>query len=223
MLCCGVALVCAGAKAQEQPGEDPKPLSPAASASGLGNDSFLTPALPLVRPAPLNFQERCRRYRLSVYGRDASLLTVAGWAIGLSAADRYKWGRGAAGAGRQFGFGLSGSFAAKTIEFGVAAASGEDPRYFRSDLHGFVPRLRYAVIHTVVSRHAGGGNRFAASRFAGAYGAEFLSEAWYPNGLHSPGRSLTRGSREIAFDIGWNILKEFSPDIKKKLSRLRFR
>lgn len=176
-----------------------------------------------MRTAPYTFEDRYRRYGVSVYGENAWLKTLAGWAIGLSAADRYKWGRGASGDGRRFGFGLSRSFAAKTIEFGVAAASGEDPRYLRSQLHGFVPRLRYAVVHTVISRDASGGHRFATSRFAGAYGAAFLSEAWYPNGLHSPERSLARGSRAIAFDIGWNILKEFSPDIKKKIPRLRFR
>jgi hypothetical protein len=170
-----------------------------------------------VRTAPYTFEERYERYRLSVYGKKAWLTSVAGWAIGLGAGDRYKWGRGATGEGRRFAFGLSSSFAAKTIEFGAAAASGEDPRYFRSELHGFVPRLRYAVVHTFVSRDSRGGNRFAFSRFAGAYGGRFLSEAWYPNALHSPGRSLAQGSRSIAFDIGSNILKEFSPDIKKKI------
>ena len=74
-----------------------------------------------------------------------------------------------------------------------------------------------AVIGTFVSRTPSGGTMPAISRFAGAYSAAFISNAWEPRSQNSTADALERGSTALLSSVGWHVFEEFWPDIKKAL------
>jgi len=54
---------------------------------------------------------------------------------------------------------------------------------------------------------------------AGIYGAAFLSNAWYPASRANATHALLRGTTALSATVGWNVLREFWPDIKNSLHR----
>ena len=57
----------------------------------------------------------------------------------------------------------------------------------------------------------------AYSRFVADYGAAFTSRAWYPREYHNVEAGLSTGSVALGVDIGMNFLREFGPDIKRRV------
>jgi hypothetical protein len=54
----------------------------------------------------------------------------------------------------------------------------------------------------------------AFSRFAGAYGAGFIADAWEPRSQNDASHALERGSTALLSSVGWHIFEEFWPDIR---------
>jgi hypothetical protein len=109
----------------------------------------------------------------------------------------------------------------RTIRFGVAALDHEDPRFEPSNETGFWPRARFATVHYFVARTDRGTRIPAFSRFAGVYGAAFISNEWYPASRANTTHALLRGTTALSAGLGWNVLKEFWPDIKNAFYRHR--
>jgi hypothetical protein len=59
----------------------------------------------------------------------------------------------------------------------------------------------------------------AYSRLVGAYGSAYISRQWYPPEYHTAAAGFYAGSTSLGVDIGLNVLREFLPDIKKKVFR----
>jgi hypothetical protein len=132
---------------------------------------------------------------------------------GLDQARNYprEWGQGWDAFGVRTASGFGQQLVGEQIEFGVWAMDHEDPRHQRSGLHGIWPRTRYAVIHTFVSTRDGGGEIPAYSRFAGDYGAGFISREWYPQRFHNFPQGFEAGSVSLGLDVGLNVAREFLP------------
>lgn len=165
----------------------------------------------------LTLKDRTDIYLKSFVGPEAFARPLLGAAVDQGMDTPPQWGQGARGFGRRAASGLAQGFTARTIQFGVAAADHEDTRIHPSGLHGFGPRLRFAVLHTFISRTDGGGQSFAYSRVAGIYGAAFIANAWFPPGYNDFSHGLSRGSGSLAVDVGFHVLREFAPDIKRRL------
>ena len=124
-------------------------------------------------------------------------------------------GQGAEGYGRRLASGYGRRFISHTIRFGFAAVDGEDPRFRPSGEGGVWHRMRHAIVGTFASQTESGSQMPAFSRFAGIYGAAFISNAWYPESRANASHALAQGSTTLASSIGWNIVREFWPDIRK--------
>ena len=122
-----------------------------------------------------------------------------------------EWGQGGEGYGRRLASGMARSVISETIRFGVAAADGEDPRYHRSLETGFWNRTRHVFVETFTSETASGTRIPAYSRFAGTYGAAFISNAWYPDSRATAGYALRRGSTALASSLAFHMFEEFVP------------
>jgi hypothetical protein len=79
--------------------------------------------------------------------------------------------------------------------------------------------VRHALAHTVITRNDSGGREFAVWRFAGNYGAQFVSNAWRPERYTGVSDTLGRGTVSIGYDAASNLFKEFWPDIRKHVLR----
>jgi hypothetical protein len=154
--------------------------------------------------------------RFSIYGhaiiRPYSIVGPAlGAGIGQWENEPPGWGQGAEGYARRFASGMGRHLTAETIRFGFAAADGEDPRYHRSEETGVWNRARHAIVETFTSQTSSGARIPAFSRFAGIYGAAFISNAWYPENRATPGYALRRGSTALGSSIGFHLFEEFFP------------
>jgi len=95
----------------------------------------------------------------------------------------------------------------------------QDPRYFRRREGTRRSRLGYAMSRLFITRTDSGRKQFNYSEVVG--GATFLaiSNAYYPDS-RSVGNNVGRYVLQLGFDAASNVLKEFWPDLKRKLPRL---
>jgi hypothetical protein len=201
--------------------QEPVDQAPAAGAE-TSKDNL--PDAPMNRthlgPVPaerLTFSERFHIYAHSVTDAESVIKPALAAGIDQGTDTPSEWGQGGAGFGRRFGSAYAREVISRTIRFGVAAADREDPRYFPSQESGFWTRTKYAVVRTFVARTDTGTQMPAFSRLAGVYGAAFISNAWYPQRQADTPHALERGSTALATSAGWNVFREFWPDIRKKL------
>ena len=96
----------------------------------------------------------------------------------------------------------------------------EDPRYFRRGPEfSFWSRVGYAISRVVVTRTDSGKNRFNFSGILGMSMGIALSNAYYPDpSVNGPEVASRFGTSLAASSVG-NLLPEFWPDIKEKLTR----
>ena len=168
---------------------------------------------------PSGWQSKLRYHAASAYG-PAALAGSAAYTGLLQEIDfPREWGQGAAGYGKRLSSSLTYSGLRNTLSFGLDTALHQDPRYDRSTDTGFWRRTKHAFRRTILTRTDSGGETFATWRFGSAYGANFISNAWYPDRVNTVKLGLTEGTTQIGFDLLANIGCEFWPDVKKKILR----
>ena len=95
----------------------------------------------------------------------------------------------------------------------------EERRYFVSGQRGAFRRIKYAVKSTFLARHDDGDQSFSYSRIGGAAAGAFISRAWQPRSSTSAGDGATSFGITMGSDVGFNLFREFWPDIKRHLHR----
>jgi hypothetical protein len=90
----------------------------------------------------------------------------------------------------------------------------EDNRYFVSGQTGFLRRTKYAIVSTLLARNDNGTQSFSFSRVGSAAGASFISRAWQPRSTTSAGDGAVSFGITMASDMGFNVFREFWPDLK---------
>lgn len=140
--------------------------------------------------------------------------------IGQWANSNPGWGQGWEGYGKRFGASCAdqaiGNYLSEAI---FPALTREDPRYFRLGKGGGKKRVFYALTRVFVTRADNGRNTFNISEFAGNAGAAAISNVYYPKGSRSFGDAASRFGLKVGSDAGFNVLKEYWPELKRKLSR----
>ena len=94
----------------------------------------------------------------------------------------------------------------------------QDPRYFRLGTGSGWTRLRYAVGQIVLTHTDSGKTQLNFSEIVGNTTAVAISNAYYPDNRNVSNNLLKLGV-QIGVDMAGNILKEFSPDLERLLSR----
>jgi hypothetical protein len=92
----------------------------------------------------------------------------------------------------------------------------EDPRYFRLGTGGAWHRAGYALSRVFVTRTDSGGRRFNFSEWLGNATAVTISNAYYPD-TRTASDNAERLFIACATDAFSQVLKEFWPDVKRKL------
>lgn len=164
----------------------------------------------------LTFGQRVRVYRHDLFSPESVIGPAFGAGIGQWEDEPPGWHQGAEGYGDRFGSGIARHTIAETIRFGFAAVDGEDPRYFLSEDRSFWGRTKHSIVSTFVSQTASGGHIPAFSRFAGTYGAAFISNVWYPDNRATASYAARRGSTALGASIGFHVLREFVPFFRHK-------
>jgi hypothetical protein len=92
----------------------------------------------------------------------------------------------------------------------------EDPRYFRRGYGSKWSRTFYAVTRVFVTRTDSGGTRFNFSEAVGNVAGVAISNSYYPDSRNAADNA-ERWAEQIGIDSVSQILKEFWPDVKRKL------
>jgi len=92
----------------------------------------------------------------------------------------------------------------------------EDPRYFRRGTGNTWYRAWYAASRVFVTHTDGGGSRFNYSEWLGNASAVAISNAYYPDNRNFSDNSI-KLLQQVGTDAASQVLKEFWPDIKRKL------
>jgi hypothetical protein len=133
------------------------------------------------------------------------------------------FGQGAAGYGKRFGTELADNASGEFFkEFLYPTIFSEDPRYYRLAHGSTSRRLLHAVEHVVVAHQENGGHMFNFSEWLGAASTAALSDTYHPDNRPGVGPAARAASYGILQDAGFDVLREFWPEIARKL-KLPFR
>ena len=141
-------------------------------------------------------------------------------AIGQAKNDPESWGQGWGAYGKRYGASFAdngiGTYMTTAIFPGLLH---EDPRYFQMSKGSFSHRSFYALDRLFITRTDSGTNRFNYSESIGNAAAAAISNAYHP----AEDRTAARNAKTFAFLILYdglsNELKEFWPDIRRKLKK----
>jgi hypothetical protein len=144
-----------------------------------------------------------------------------GAVAGVSQAENQEagYGQGAEGYAKRYG----AHFADGTIENFMTAAIlpsllHQDPRYYQLGKGGFWHRSGYAVSRIFVTRTDRGNPQTNYSEILGAGAASAISTyAYYPQANRNPSNVMSLWGTQLGYDALSNVLKEFWPDIRRKL------
>lgn len=129
------------------------------------------------------------------------------------------YGQGTMGFAKRYGADFTDGFTNELFVAGVfPSLMHEDPRYYRLGHGSAFKRTAYALSRILIARSDSGTTRFNSSEFLGNLTSGALSMTYYPQDQRSIGGVFTRMSVQIGYDSLFNVLKEFYPDLKRKLS-----
>lgn len=131
-------------------------------------------------------------------------------------------GRGAAGYARYywraFADGVSGTYFTEAF---IPIISRQDPRYYTLGHGGFFHRIGYSLSRTVVTKTDSGGINFNWSEVGGNACEAALSNLYYPPQERGGHQTLRNWGQQMESAALNNIVKEFWPDIRHKVFRLK--
>jgi len=163
----------------------------------------------------LTFAHRARLYGKSVFSPETIIGPALAAGVNQWENEPERWDQGGKGYARRFGSEVGTDVIGKTISFGFAAIDREDPRYFPSQDRSTWGRIKHGVVSSFVSPTASGRQIPAFSRFAGAYGAAFISNTWYPDDKATTSDAFKRGSTAFGAAVGFRVLSEFVPFLQR--------
>jgi len=134
-----------------------------------------------------------------------------------------RYGQGAEGYGRRFGADYGGQATSRFFkDFAYPSIFSEDPRYYRLAHGSAGRRLLHAMEHAVVAHRDNGNRMFNFSEWLGTTSAVVVSNSYHPDNKRGFSPAAQRVSSSILQDTGFDVLREFWPEISRKF-KLPFR
>jgi hypothetical protein len=130
-----------------------------------------------------------------------------------------EWGRGWRGIGKRYLEREADVAISSTIEAGVGALWGEDPRYVRSGRRGLWPRVRYALKTVMLAQRPDGHLAPAWGRYAGNVFNNVIENTWLPPSATTPQQTAVRSVSGFLGRAGGNLFDEFWPDVRRRLTK----
>jgi hypothetical protein len=130
-----------------------------------------------------------------------------------------EWGRGPSGIAKRYLQREADVAISNSIEGGLGALWGEDPRYIASGRKGVWPRARYALKTSVLAQGRDGRLRPAWARYAGNTLNNVIENAWLPPSQTTGAMTAVRSGMGIVTRMGGNLWEEFWPDVARLLHK----
>ena len=101
----------------------------------------------------------------------------------------------------------------------VPSLMHQDSRFYRRGEGGVFSRMMYAASRSVVTRTRDGRAAFNISEIGGNLAAAGVSNLYYSPADRTVNGTLTRWGTQVMWDTVANELKEFWPDVQRRLQR----
>ena len=168
---------------------------------------------------PMTRSERFRNYLLGMAGPESIVRAAASGAIKQAENSPKEWRGGAEGYGYRVGDVFAQHVIRGTLQYGASSLLHGDNRYFASGESGFFRRVKYAVASAFLARRDNGDRVISFSRLGSAAGTSFISRIWQPPSTTSAGDGAVNFGISVGNDIGFNVVREFLPDLKRRLHK----
>jgi hypothetical protein len=156
---------------------------------------------------------------------DPVTFLATGFNAGLDQAEDsdHSFGQGAEGYGKRFGAEFADQASSSFFkDFAYPWIFSEDPRYYRLARGTFRKRFFHAMEHAVVAHRDDGTRMFNFSEWLGTATTVALANTYHPDNERGFAPAAQRVSLGILQDMGFDVLREFWPEISRKF-RLPFR
>ncbi len=156
---------------------------------------------------------------------DPETILAAGFNAGISQArnDDPTFGQGGSGYGKRLAAAYTDQVQYRFFkEFAYPTIFSEDPRYYRMGQGPVRRRFLHAVAHSVVAYNDHSMPMFNYSEWMGEISAISISNLYHPGTKRGVVPAAENLSIDVALDIGYDELREFWPEIARKL-KLPFR
>lgn len=167
---------------------------------------------------PLSPRQKARMAAITAI--DLSAFLGAGIKAGVSqAADTpEEWGQGTKGFAKRYAAAFADGASGRMLgTFVFPVLLHEDPRYFRKGQGGSFDRLGYSASRVFVTRKDNGKRSFNWSKGLSTVGSSTLSTLYYPHEESFDTVVLRNAAWSFGSEAATNILKEFWPDIQRKV------
>jgi hypothetical protein len=203
----------------------PVSQTPLAGDPGSGQDKRIFGVLPNYRTAdgtqpfrPITTKQKFTIATKDTFDYPSYILAAAFSGISQLDNSNPSFGQGLKGYARRFGSAVAdqdiGNYMTEAI---YPSLLHQDPRYFRKVNGSVMGRLGYALTRVLVTRTDGGTWQFNASEFLGNGTVAAIGNLYYPD-ARGFGHTMQRMGSQIGTDAISGVLKEFWPDVKRKLT-----
>lgn len=144
----------------------------------------------------------------------------ASWEAAWSQRDHNdpSFGQGAHGYFRRYNAAMLSNFSGEFFStFLFPSIFHQDPRYYRLGSGPVHRRLAHAMRHVFVAQNDSGQPMINYSEWMGLASAKALSNLIHPDNERGFGTTAQRVGMNVTSDMAWDVLKEFWPDINRKL------
>lgn len=131
-----------------------------------------------------------------------------------------EFGQGAKGYAKRYGGAFADGAVGNYMTEGVfPVLLHQDPRLFRMGPEGggFWKRVGYSASRVLITRGDSGARQFNFSEIIGNGVAAGISSTYYPDSGRNVHAVLDKWALDVGSDAGFNILREFWPDMRQKL------
>ena len=169
---------------------------------------------------PLTVGQKYKLASASVF--DYFMYPFAGFLAAMDQANNspQSWGQGWGAYGKRFGMEFAdngtGTFMTEAI---YPSLLREDPRYYQQGTGGFNSRMFHSINRLVVTRTDSGHKRFNFSEIFGNASAAAISNIYHAPEDRTASRNLRTFGMLMMWDGVSNEMKEFWPDIRRKVFR----
>ncbi|MGH9504461.1 MAG: hypothetical protein ACRD20_16540 [Terriglobales bacterium] len=203
--------------------QEHKRTDSSAQPSGHGRMFGVMPTYGLVeagmQPPPLSTGEK---FKLAVQYLNPYTFAFVAAEAGVNQArnDPREYGQGVEGYGKRYGAGFADGLTDGLFVTGVyPSLLHQDPRFYRLGGGDFAHRFGYSVSRILITRQDSGGKAFNVSEVLGSFTSSALAVTYYPKSQRDFSDVAERAGIQFGFDAGFNLLKEFYPDIHRKVFR----
>jgi hypothetical protein len=128
------------------------------------------------------------------------------------------YGQGWDGYGKRYGADFANGLTHTLFVTGVfPSLLHQDSRYYRKGEGSFGSRAVYSATRVLITRQDSGASAFNYSEILGSATSAGIADAYYPEVDRTVSGFFIRAGWQIAVESGLNLLREFRPDITKKV------